>query len=152
MTEKAASLVESAKKWATLYGEYPNGEEGAAYTAALRIRVAWDANDADAFADMFLENGSMLVGDRQLSDREEIRAYMAEAFGSYYKGTRLVEDPLEIRLLNDSVALAVTDGGIIPPGADSVAPTDLVRGTWIIRRTDDGDWRIVSRQTSPIKG
>lgn len=151
MTERAASLVQSAKQWATYYGGYPNGEEGAAFTAALRIRAAWDANDADAFADMFVEDGSMLVGDRQLMDREEIRSYMATAFGGAYQGSKLTEEPIEIRLLTDSVALAVTDGGIIPSGADSVAPADLVRGTWIIRKAD-GDWRIVSRQTSPIKG
>jgi uncharacterized protein (TIGR02246 family) len=151
MTDRAASLVQSAKQWATYYGGYPNGEEGAAFTAALRIRAAWDANDADAFADMFVEDGSMLVGDRQLMDREEIRTYMAAAFSGGYRGTKLAEEPIEIRLLTDSVALAVTDGGIVPDGADAVAPTDLVRGTWIIRKAD-GDWRIVSRQTSPIKG
>lgn len=151
MTDTAASLVASAKQWATYYGGYPNGEEGAAYTAALRIRAAWDANDADAFADMFVENGSMLVGDRQLMDREEIRAYMAEALGGPYQGSKLNEEPKEIRLLTDQVALVVTDGGIVPKGADSVALADQVRGTWIIRKID-GDWRIVSRQTSPIKG
>jgi len=151
MTERAASLVQSAKQWATYYGEFPNGEKGAAFTAALRVRAAWDANDADAFADMFVENGSMLVGDRQLMNREEIRSYMAEAFSGGYQGTKLTEEPIEIRLLTDSVALAVTDGGIVAPGADSVAPGDLVRGTWIILKTG-GDWRIVSRQTSPIKG
>ena len=151
MTDSAASLVQSAKQWATYYGGFPNGEEGAAFTAALRIRAAWDANDANAFADMFVEDGSMLVGDRQLMNREEIRTYMAEVFSGPYAGSRLSEEPIEIRLLNDSVALAVADGGIVAKGADSVAPGDKVRGTWIIRK-DDGDWRIVSRQTSPIQG
>jgi uncharacterized protein (TIGR02246 family) len=150
MTEKAASLVQGAKQWATYYGGFPNGEKGAAYTAALRIRAAWDANDADAFADMFVANGSMLVGDRQLMNREEIRSYMSSAFSGAYQGTKLTEEPLEIRLLTDSVALAVTDGGIVPGGADAVDPADLVRGTWIIVKAD-GDWRIFSRQTSPIK-
>jgi uncharacterized protein (TIGR02246 family) len=151
MTEAAASLVANAKQWATYYGGYPNGEEGAAFTAALRARAAWDANDAGAFADMFVEDGSMLVGDRQLKNREEIRSYLAEAFSAGYSGTKLTEAAIEIRLLTDSVALAVTDGGIIARGGDSVADADLVRGTWILRKTD-GDWRIVSRQTSPIKG
>jgi uncharacterized protein (TIGR02246 family) len=151
MTKQAASLVESAKQWATNYGDYPNGDEGAAFTAALRIRAAWDANDADAFADMFIENGSMLVGDNQLMNREEIRSYMTTAFSGPLRGSKLTEKPIEIRLLTDSVALAVTDGGVIADGTDSVAPADAVRGTWIILKRD-GDWRIVSRQTSPIKG
>jgi uncharacterized protein (TIGR02246 family) len=151
MTEKAPSLVENAKKWATLYGDYPNGEEGAAFTAALRVRAAWDANDADAFADMFVENGSMLVGDNQLMDREEIRSYMADTFAGPLAGSKLSEQPIDIRLLTDSVALAVTDGGVVPEGAESVPADDSVRGTWIMVKSD-GDWRIVSRQTCPIKG
>jgi len=151
MTENAATLVQSAKQWATYYGGFPNGERGAAFTAALRVRAAWESNDANAFADMFVENGSMLVGDRQLTDREQIRSYMAEAFNGPHRGTKLTEEPVEIRLLTHSVALAVTDGGIIRAGADSVAAEDLARATWVIVKAD-GDWRIVSHQTSPIKG
>lgn len=151
MTSKAASLVEGAKQWATYYGDYPNGDEGAAFTAVLRVRAAWDANDADAFARMFVPNGSMLVGDRQLMNSEEIESYMAEAFAGPYRGSRLAEEPVEIRLLTDSVALAVTEGGIIPTGQDSFGSADKVRGTWIIV-TAGNDWRVLSRQTSPITG
>lgn len=151
MTSKAASLVEGAKQWATYYGDYPNGDEGAAFTAVLRVRAAWDANDADAFAGMFAQNGSMLVGDRQLMNSEEIAAYMTEAFAGPYRGSRLAEEPVEIRMLTDSVALAVTEGGIIPAGQDSFAPAAKVRGTWIIVAAGD-DWRVLSRQTSPITG
>lgn len=151
MTSKAASLVEGAKQWASYYGDYPNGDEGAAFTAVLRVRAAWDANDAHAFAGMFAQNGSMLVGDRQLMNSDEIACYMAEAFAGPYRGSRLAEEPIEVRLLTDSVALAVTEGGIIPAGQDSFALSDKVRGTWIIAATGD-DWRIVSRQTSPVTG
>jgi uncharacterized protein (TIGR02246 family) len=151
MGKEAAALVEGAKKWATLYGDYPNGEEGAAYTAALRVRAAWEANDADAFADMFIDNGSMLVGDNQLVSRDEIRSYMAEAFNGSWRGSKLTEEPLEIRLLTNSVALAVTDGGILQEGEGSLPADAKIRGTWIIVKSNN-DWRIASRQTSPIKG
>jgi len=150
MTNKASALVAGAKQWASHYGNYPNGEEGHVLTAPLRIRGAWDANDADAFADMFIENGSMLVGDSQLMNREEIRTYMSEAFKGGFKGTRWNEDPQEIRLLNDTVAVAVTQGGIVRGGQDAVAPSDQVRALWVIVKRD-GDWRVASHQTSPIK-
>ncbi|MBI1757945.1 MAG: SgcJ/EcaC family oxidoreductase [Actinobacteria bacterium] len=151
MTREAASLVAGAKQWASYYGDYPNGEEGAVLTAPLRIRAAWAANDAEAFAHMFIENGSMLVGDRQLMNRDEIRSYMAEAFGGAYKGSRLTEEPREIRLLTGSVAVAIMEGGILRAGADSLAAADEVRAMWVVVR-HEGDWRIASYQTSPIKG
>jgi uncharacterized protein (TIGR02246 family) len=151
MTNEAAALVAGAKQWASYYGDFPNGEEGAVLTAPLRIRAAWAANDADAFADMFIENGSMLVGDRQLMNREEIRSYMADAFGGGYGGSRLSEEPREIRLLSDSVAVAITEGGIIRSGEETFAPKDEVRTMWVLVK-HEGYWRVASHQTSPIKG
>jgi uncharacterized protein (TIGR02246 family) len=151
MTNKAAALVAGAKQWASYYGNYPNGDEGAVLTAALRVRAAWDANDADAFANMFIENGSMLAGDSQLTDREAIRSYVRDAFAGGYQGTRLAEEPVKIRLLTDTVAVAVTQGGIIRNGADSVAPADESRTMWVVVKRA-GDWRVASHQTSPVKG
>ncbi len=151
MSSKASSLVAGAKQWASLYGQYPNGPEGAVLTAPLRIRAAWERNDADAFAEMFVENGSMLVGDEQLKDREEIRSYMSAAFDGPYRGSRLVEEPIEIRLLTDDVALAVTEGGVLTDGADEVPAEYKVRAMWVIVKYD-GDWRVASHQTSPVGG
>jgi uncharacterized protein (TIGR02246 family) len=151
MTNKAAALVEGAKQWATYYGDFANGPEGAVLTAILRVRAAWDANDADAFADMFLTNGSMLVGDTQYTDREQIRAYVREIFQGPAKGSRLTDEPLEIKLLTGTTALAVTQGGVIRDGSDTVDPADEVRSLWTAVK-QDGDWRIASHQTSPVKG
>jgi uncharacterized protein (TIGR02246 family) len=151
MTKKAAALVAGAKQWASYYGDYANGVEGAVFTAPLRVRAAWEANDADAFAELFIENGSMLAGDTQLVSREQIREYMAEAFGGAYKGSRLTVEPREIRMLTDSVAVAVSEGGVIHDGATSLEAADNVRTMWVAARLD-GDWRIVSYQTSPIAG
>lgn len=151
MSTDASSLVAGAKEWAAQYGDYSNGDKGHVYTAPLRARAAWKANDADAFADIFVENGSILVGDRQLTNREEIRSYFAEAFAGGYRGSRLEERPDEIRLLGDSAAFVVTTGGIVRAGAESIEPTDTVRATYVCVK-QDGDWRIVSHQTSPVKG
>jgi uncharacterized protein (TIGR02246 family) len=150
MTQEAASLVTKAKEWASRYGDYSNGEEGAVLTASLRCGVAWENNDPNAFADMFIENGSMLVGDNQLKGREEIRAYMSDAFAGGWGGTRLAEEPREIRLLTDSVAIAVSEGGIIRKGAAALDPADQVRTLWVIVK-HDGDWAVASHQTSPVK-
>ncbi|WP_433259953.1 SgcJ/EcaC family oxidoreductase [Actinosynnema sp. CS-041913] len=151
MAEKAESLVVSAKKWATYYGEFSNGEKGAALTAALRFRAAWEENDPDALAGVFLDNGSMLSGHIELKNRREIRDYHAEAFRGGFRGTRLAEVPREVTLVNDSVAIAITEGGIVRDGADTPEPADTFRCMWVIVKRD-GDWRIASHQTSPMRG
>jgi hypothetical protein len=66
MSDDAATLVAQAKQWASQYGDYSNGEKGAAYTAPLRVRAAWEANDPDAFAEMFIENGSSTTARRSV--------------------------------------------------------------------------------------
>lgn len=151
MTEKAASLVNQAKEWATYYGAYPNGVEGAVLTVPLRARAAWEANDAEAFAELFTANGSELAGDNQLKGRDEIRAYMAEAFEGSYRDSRITEEPVEVRLISDDVAVAVTTGGVIRGGEDAPVPGNVYRAMWVLVR-EDGDWRLLAHQTSPLKG
>lgn len=150
MPGKASSLVAQAKVWASHYGKFTLGEEGAVLSVPLRIRGAWENQDADAFADVFVENGSMLVGDQQLKSREEIREYMRAALAGPYKGARLTEEPLEIKLLTPTVAIAVTQGGLIPGGETELSPEAEVRALWVIVK-QDGDWQLASHQTSPIK-
>lgn len=151
MPGKASELVAGAKKWAANYGDFPNGEEGAVLTVPLRIRGAWERNDADLFAGVFTDNGSMLVGDQQLDSREAVLEYMKEAFEGTYAGARLEETPVVIRKLSDTVAFAVTKGGLVLKGETDVAPERQVRATWVIVK-EDGDWKLLSHQTSPIAG
>ncbi|MFE0028535.1 SgcJ/EcaC family oxidoreductase [Amycolatopsis sp. NPDC059021] len=151
MPGKASELVAGAKKWAANYGDFPNGEEGAVLTVPLRIRGAWERNDAELFAEVFADNGSMLVGDKQLKSREEVLEYMKEAFAGDYAGARLEETPVVIRKLSDTVAFAVTKGGVVLKGETGVAPEREVRATWVIVK-EDGDWKLLSHQTSPITG
>jgi uncharacterized protein (TIGR02246 family) len=153
MSEKASSLVAGAKQWATYYGQFTQGEESAALTAPLRARAAWDANDADAFADVFTENGSILVDDEQINGREAIRAFFTEAFadGGALAGTRIITDPIEIKVLEPGVAVVLTDGGVLHGAETTVPQQQTVRGSWVTVREGE-EWRLVSQQTSPVKG
>lgn len=151
MTSKASDLVAKAKQWAGYYGDFPNGEEGAVFTVPLRLRAAWDAGDADALADLFTDDGSMLIGDEQLRGREAIRAYLTEQFAGAYRGSRVSDEPVQCKFLADGVALAITKGGIINAGDTEIAPENENRATWVVRK-EAGDYRLVSHQTSPIRG
>lgn len=151
MSAKASELVAQAKQWATYYGKYTTGDEGAVLSVPLRVRAAWQDNDAERLADVFVENGSMLVGDRQLRGRAEIRSYLEDAFSGGYHGTRLSEEPIVIRLITEDVALAITEGGVVVDGRSEPDPADVVRAMYVVVR-EDGEWRLASHQTSPIAG
>ncbi|AEB46066.1 MULTISPECIES: SgcJ/EcaC family oxidoreductase [Micromonospora] len=133
------------------YRGFTAEDEKAVLTVPMRIQAAWAANDADAFADVFASNGSLLMGDRQLTSREEIRSYMAEAFAGGFRGARVKGWPIEVRFLTADVALVITEGGIIPPGQDQVAPQDLIRATWVVVRRSDGTLELMSHQSSPVR-
>lgn len=148
---KAASLVAQAKAWATSYGDFPNGPEAAALSAPLRVRAGWDANDADAVAAVFLDNGSLLIGDEQIDGADHIREYLTAWFGDRYPGVRLEDRPLDIRFLTSDVAVAVTEGGLVLSGEDGLAPERTERSMWVLVRRD-GEWRVAARQSSPING
>ncbi|MEV2275137.1 SgcJ/EcaC family oxidoreductase [Nocardiopsis sp. NPDC049922] len=149
MSNDAASLVAQAKEWAGSYGPFPNGEEGAALSAVLRARAAWAEGDADALADVFVENGSLLLGDDQYTSREQIRGAMSEALSGPYKDTRLVEQPIDMRFLGDDTAVVVTEGGVARSGEESPAKEYRSRTVWVsVRR--DGEWVLLSYQSSPL--
>lgn len=148
---KAATLVEQAKHWASYYGKYANGPEGAVITVPLRIRAAWDRKDADAFAAMFTENGSYILGDDTLTNPDEIRDFVKDLFAGPAAGTRYHEEPLEIRLLGPDTAIAIMQGGILAEGETVPAPERTHRAVYLTVRRD-GDWRLLSLQTNPIRG
>ena len=134
------------------YRGFTAPDEKAALTVAMRIQSAWAANDADAFADVFAANGSLLMRDTQLQGREEIRAYMAAGFAGPLRGARVKGGPIDVRFLTGDVALVVTEGGIVMPGDDDVAPANAIRATWVIGRRPDGKLELFSHQSSPVKG
>jgi len=128
-----------------------NADSAAAVAAPERARGAWDANDADAFADLFVENGSILFDDDQLTDRDAIRAYLHDAFAGKLAGTRVVTEPIEVKVLTQDVAVVITEGGVLY-GDETEVPADrAVRATWVSVR-QEGEWRLFSQQTSPIAG
>jgi uncharacterized protein (TIGR02246 family) len=128
-----------------------NDEKAPALTAPLRAMAAWDDNDADAFADVFIENGSILLDDDQLTDRDAIRTYLRDAFAGRFRGTRVVQDPIEVKILAPDVAVVITEGGVVYEDETKVAANRAVRATWVsVRR--EGEWRLFSQQSSPIAG
>ncbi|MFC0863866.1 SgcJ/EcaC family oxidoreductase [Sphaerimonospora cavernae] len=115
-----------------------------------RVVAAWAGNDADAFAQVFTGDATMILpGDVFVSGRQGIRAFMAAAYSGPYKGTRVAGDPVSAKFLGEDAAVLVTRGGILLPGETEVAPERAVRATWVLAR-QDGQWLITAYQNTPI--
>jgi uncharacterized protein (TIGR02246 family) len=144
----AAAGIEEDPKY---YASFSSDAERAVLAVPQLIQGAWKSNDPDAFASVFTEDGSLLMGDRQLTSRAEIREFMAEGFERGFAGAWVRGWPLELKFLTDDVAVVVTQGGIIFAGESDYAPEREIRATWVIVHRD-GAWRLLSHQSSPIRG
>ena len=137
---------------AGFYREFTDAEEKAVLTIPLRITHAWLNNDPDAFADTFAENGSLLVQDNQLTNREQIREFMRAGFDGPLAGAKVHGRPLDVKFLAPGVAIAITEGGIIMKGETEIAPERRIRAVWVIVCGADGALSLFSHQSSPIAG
>ncbi len=145
----AAAGVEEDESY---YREFTDPDEKAALTVAMRIQDAWVQNDADVFADIFTDNGSLLMQDNQLTSREQIHSYMSDGFDGGLKGARVKGWPISVQFLTEDVALVITEGGIIMAGDTEIAADRFIRASWVIAKEADGALRLVSHQSSPIGG
>jgi uncharacterized protein (TIGR02246 family) len=134
------------------YRQFTGADEKAVLTIGLRIQHAWAANDADAFAEVFAENGSLLMRDEQLTSRAQIRSYMAAGFAGPFRGARVTGWPLEVKFLGDDLAFLVTQGGIVLATDAELLPEREIRAVWVIVRRAPGKLELLSHQSSPVKG
>jgi uncharacterized protein (TIGR02246 family) len=127
-----------------------NAEQDTAAVATLPQRIvdAWAAHDANAFADVFTEDGSLILPGVFRKGRGQIREFIAEAFAGPYQGTRVTGQPVDLRLLSENTAVLITQGGVLAPGETEVADSRAIRASWIAVK-QDGSWRLAAYQNSP---
>jgi uncharacterized protein (TIGR02246 family) len=131
------------------YGSFTSDAEKEALGVPLRLVAAWSRNDADGVAEVFTEDGILILpGDVFKKGRDEIRAFMAAAYAGPFKGTGVTGNPVDVRIVDDTTALIRTHGGILAPGQDEIDPELAVRSTWVITKTT-GQWQLAGYQNSP---
>ena len=113
-----------------------------------RVVEAWAAQDADAFAGVFAPEGTMILPGAFAAGREAVREFMRRGFAGPYAGTRVTGTPFHVRFLGEDTALMLTEGGVVRPGAETVADGDAVRASWLLVRRD-GRWELAAYQNSP---
>ncbi|WBB78694.1 SgcJ/EcaC family oxidoreductase [Micromonospora sp. WMMD882] len=131
------------------YGEFTSDKEKEALSVPLRLVAAWARNDAQGVADVFTDDGILILpGDVLKQGREEIHAFMAAAYAGPFKGTGVTGRPVDVRFVGDDVALLRTHGGILAAGETDIADELAVRSTWICVKTN-GQWQLAGYQNSP---
>jgi uncharacterized protein (TIGR02246 family) len=126
----------------------PAGEMAEIAAVPARMVAAWAAHDADAFADLFAPDGTMILPGVFEQGREAIRAFMAEGYASNYKGTTVTGTPIAIKPLAPGAVAVLTEGGVLAPGAAELAPQDAIRASWILVR-QNGKWVLAVYQNCP---
>lgn len=105
--------------------------------------AAWAYGDPGGVADMFVEDGTLILPGIFRQGRDDIRAYFREAFDGPYRGTQVVGKPISLRFFGPDVALLLSSGGVLAAGETEVTSAQAIRASWFVVRTD-GEWRLAA--------
>jgi len=108
-----------------------------------KLYAAWADQDADAFADLYLTDATVVMPGIVHTSREEIRAYMAQGFDGPLKGSRAADQPISVRMLGDDAAVVVSRAGILMAGESEVPAARERIATWVLAKRD-GVWWIAA--------
>lgn len=113
-----------------------------------RLVAAWAAHDAEAFADLFTHDGTLILPGVYKKGRDTIREFMSAGYAGPYLGTRVTGTPIDIKPLADGAVALLTMGGVIAAGATELADRDAIRASWILVRRE-GRWQLAVYQNCP---
>jgi uncharacterized protein (TIGR02246 family) len=125
-----------------------DADKAAIAALTQKVVAAWAYHDADTFASVFTDDGTMILSGVYCEGRDEVRAYMAEAFEGRYKGTQVTGKPISIRVLGPETAILLSLGGVLESGETEPSESGSIRASWLVVR-QDGQWRLAAYQNSP---
>jgi uncharacterized protein (TIGR02246 family) len=109
---------------------------------------AWADGDAEAFAELYTDDATVVQPGTHKKDKGEIRTTMAAGFAGPLKGSTVLDEPQSVRFLGPDTAVVVSEGGIIMAGQDDVPAERMVRATWVLTK-QDGQWLVAAYHNSP---
>jgi uncharacterized protein (TIGR02246 family) len=131
------------------FGEFTSDKEKEVLGVPLRLVGAWKKNDAEGVANVFTDDGILILpGDVLKKGRDEIRNFMVAAYAGPFKNSGVIGNPVDVRFVTDDVALLRTHGGILAEGETEIDPELAVRSTWVCVKQDN-EWFLAGYQNSP---
>ncbi len=111
-----------------------------------RIRLAWNAGDAHAYASEFAEDATYVIYlGEPLLGRKEIETNHAEVLAKWRRGTRMAIKVIGVRELGADAASVLTVGGL---GKGDVIRYDKLQTFTMVRR--DGRWICAAFQNTKM--
>lgn len=118
--------------------------------AALTQKVvaAWAYHDAETFAGLFVEDGTMILAGEYHKGRANILAFLTAAYEGNYKGSQVTGKPVDMRFLAPNVCLLLTEGGVLYKGESELTEENQIRASWLAVK-EDGQWKLAAYQNTP---
>lgn len=126
-----------------------DADKAAVAALTQKVVAAWAYGDAESFAGVFTDDGTMILAGVYCKGRAEIQSYMEGAFAGRYKNTQVTGKPLDLRFLTKDIALLLSLGGVLEAGSTEVDEGSAIRASWLAARQDSGEWRLVAYQNTP---
>jgi uncharacterized protein (TIGR02246 family) len=119
----------------------------ALYRAVL---AAWNADDADAFAASFADDGQVVGFDgSEITGRASIAEQMAAIFADHATGS-YVGIVRSVRPLGPDAALLRAVSGVVPAGESDLKP-ELNAIQSLVAERHDGRWKIILYHNTPAQ-
>src|SRR5438128_10617449 len=96
----------------TTVAQPTNADQAAIAALTQRMIAAWAVGDAEAIADLFVDDGTMIIAGTYCDSREAILAYFVRAFQGEYRGTEVTGKPLTARFFGPDAGVLLTTGGV----------------------------------------
>jgi uncharacterized protein (TIGR02246 family) len=125
-----------------------DADKAAIAALTQKVVAAWAYHDADTFASVFTDDGTMILAGVYCDGPDEVRAFMADAFEGNYKGTQVTGKPISIRDLGPDTAILLSNGGVLGAGETEVTTQNAIRASWLVSRRD-GEWKVAAYQNTP---
>jgi uncharacterized protein (TIGR02246 family) len=124
-------------------------EDKAVIDVLDRFYVAWAAGDADAIADLYTKDATVVMPGVYDTSADEVRAFFTAGFAGPLKGSSAIDEERSVRVYGSDAAIVISTSGILMAGETSVPAPRLVRATWVLAR-QDGRWLIAAYHNSAL--
>ena len=107
------------------------------------VYEAWEANDAEAFVADYLDDASVVQPGVYKKNRQADPEHHGRWVRGPLKGSHVIDQPQDVRFLNEETAIVISEGGIVFPGQNAVPSEGMVRATWVLAKRD-GRWCVAA--------